>query len=663
MDIKNLSIEELNDLACDIRAQILQTVSQNGGHLSSNLGVVELSIGMHYVFNNPSDPFIFDVSHQCYTHKILTKRGGERFMSLRKFGGISGYTNPNESECDFFVAGHSSTSISLALGLCKSIALKAGNRVPVVLIGDGALSAGQAYEALNELGDREYPCVIILNDNEMSISKPVGAISKFISHMMAGKFYQGFKAKINALLEYAPQSAAYMAKRLEEGMRLITPGLLFEELGLEYIGPINGHDIKEIITTLNTAKQMQKPVIVHAQTIKGKGYAPAEGKLEKWHGVAPFDIKDYEKSAQNEVCPTNFNKENLANFNKENLANFNKENLAKTPQNATKIFSQKLLELATKYENIVGVTAAMPSGTGMDALIAKYPQRFWDVAIAEQHAITSMAAMAKEGFKPFVAIYSTFLQRAYDQIIHDCAILDLPVVLCIDRAGIVGEDGPTHQGAFDISFLNALPNIMLCAPRDENSFKELLSYAYTCSHLLGVRYPRGSFICDKMGFLYDFNAKIISENKDYKHLPAALANQNNSFSRPSSQLLKEANSNIAFIGYGNGVGKACLVASILEGKINPNIIDLVFVKPLDKAFLKDLASKTKLWYIFSDSAKKGGVGEILSSFLQDENIFDVKIKSFEYDDYFIAHGSLSEVEKALKISAQEIASYITSQEF
>lgn len=270
--------------------------------------------------------------------------------------------------------------------------------------------------------------------------------------------------------------------------------------------------------------------------------------------------------------------------------------------------------------------------------------------------------MAKEGFKPFVAIYSTFLQRAYDQIIHDCAILDLPVVLCIDRAGIVGEDGPTHQGAFDISFLNALPNIMLCAPRDENSFKKLLSYAYTCSHLLGVRYPRGSFICDKMGFLYDFNAKIISEDKDYKHLPAALANQNNSFSRPSSQLLKEANSNIAFIGYGNGVGKACLVASILEGKINPNIIDLVFVKPLDKAFLKDLASKTKLWYIFSDSAKKGGVGEILSSFLQDENIFDVKIKSFEYDDYFIAHGSLSEVEKALKISAQEIASYITLQE-
>lgn len=633
MNIKNFSIEELNALACDIRAQILQAVSQNGGHLSSNLGVVELSIAMHYVFDNPSDPFIFDVSHQCYTHKILTKRGGERFMSLRKFGGISGYTNPNESECDFFVAGHSSTSISLALGLCKSIALKAENRVPVVLIGDGALSAGQAYEALNELGDREYPCVIILNDNEMSISKPVGAISKFISHMMAGKFYQGFKAKINALLEYAPQSAAYMAKRLEEGMRLITPGLLFEELGLEYIGPINGHDIKEIITTLNTAKQMQKPVIVHAQTIKGKGYAPAEGKLEKWHGVAPFDIKSYENLAKN-------SNENLKQNSTQFLTNKSENLPAKTPKNATKIFSCALLELAKKHENIVGVTAAMPSGTGMDALIAKYPQRFWDVAIAEQHAITSMAAMAKEGFKPFVAIYSTFLQRAYDQIIHDCAILDLPVVFCVDRAGIVGEDGATHQGAFDISFLNAVPNIMLCAPRDENSFKALLEYSYTCSHPLALRYPRGSFICDKMGFLYEFNPKTI-DNENFKSL--------------SSQLLKGSNCDIAFICYGNGVGKACEVAKILENKISPNIVDLVFAKPLDKAFLRDLASKTKRWYIFSDSAKKGGIGEILSAFLQDENIFNVKIKSFEYSDQFIAHGSLSDVENALNISAQKIA--------
>lgn len=665
MDIKNLSIEELQALASDIRNQILQAVSQNGGHLSSNLGVVELSIAMHYVFDNPRDPFIFDVSHQSYTHKILTGRGGEAFKSLRKFGGISGYTNPNESEHDYFVAGHSSTSISLAVGACKAIALKNESRIPVALIGDGALSAGQAYEALNELGDREFPCVIILNDNEMSISKPVGAISKYISHMMAGKFYQGFKARINALLDYAPESAAYMAKRLEEGVRLITPGLFFEELGLEYIGPINGHDIKEIISTLNTAKNMQKPVIVHAQTIKGKGYAPAEGKLEKWHGVAPFDIQNASTNAAastlnaNASTSTNANALNTStstlNTNASTLnTNANALNAAASALNtnapsvlsATKIFSNALLELASKHENIVGVTAAMPSGTGMDALISAYPKRFWDVAIAEQHALTSMAAMAKEGFKPFIAIYSTFMQRAYDQIIHDCAILDLNVVLCLDRAGIVGEDGPTHQGAFDISYLNAVPNVMMCAPRDEASFKALMHYAYTCSHPLALRYPRGSFICDKMGFKYDFSSDLVDANT--------------SFSRPSSQLLQSSNSDICFIGYGNGVGKACWAAKLLEPKISVNIADLVFVKPLDSAFLRSLAKRAKSWYIFSDSAKKGGVGEILSAFLQAQNISDVKVVSFEYDDAFITHGSLSEVENSLGISASQIALKISS---
>lgn len=642
MDIKNLSIEELQALASDIRNQILQAVSQNGGHLSSNLGVVELSIAMHYVFDNPRDPFIFDVSHQSYTHKILTGRGGEAFKSLRKFGGISGYTNPNESEHDYFVAGHSSTSISLAVGACKAIALKNESRIPVALIGDGALSAGQAYEALNELGDREFPCVIILNDNEMSISKPVGAISKYISHMMAGKFYQGFKARINALLDYAPESAAYMAKRLEEGVRLITPGLFFEELGLEYIGPINGHDIKEIISTLNTAKNMQKPVIVHAQTIKGKGYAPAEGKLEKWHGVAPFDIQN---ASTNAAASTSSNA-NALNASALNAAASTLNTNAPSVLSATKIFSNALLELASKHENIVGVTAAMPSGTGMDALISAYPKRFWDVAIAEQHALTSMAAMAKEGFKPFIAIYSTFMQRAYDQIIHDCAILDLGVVLCLDRAGIVGEDGPTHQGAFDISYLNAVPNVMMCAPRDEASFKALMHYAYTCSHPLALRYPRGSFICDKMGFKYDFSSDLVDTNT--------------SFLRPSSQLLQSSNSDMCFIGYGNGVGKACQTAKLLEPKISVNIVDLVFVKPLDSAFLRSLAKRAKSWYIFSDSAKKGGVGEILSAFLQARNIFDVRVISFEYDDAFIAHGSLSEVENSLGISASQIALKMSS---
>lgn len=599
MDIKSLKLGELESLACDIRERILSVVSTNGGHLSSNLGVVELSIAMHYVFNPPNDPFIFDVSHQSYTHKLLSGRWNE-FDSLRKFSGISGYTKPNESEYDYFIAGHSSTSISLAVGAAKAIKLKNEDRLPVALIGDGALSAGMAYEALNELGDLKYPCVIILNDNEMSISKPIGAMSKYLSQMMAGPFYQKFKSKINQLLELMPDSAAYMAKRLEEGIRLITPGMFFEELGLEYIGPVDGHNIKDLISAFSVAKNMKKPVIVHAQTIKGKGYEIAEGPKEKWHGVSPFN-------PQNGIA------------------------LQKSSQkNATEIFSSLLLELASKYDNIVGVTAAMPSGTGLGALIEKFPDRFWDTAIAEQHAVTSMAAMAKEGFKPYIAIYSTFMQRAYDQVIHDCAILNLPVVLCMDRAGIVGEDGETHQGAFDISFLNAIPNFTLAAPRDELMFKEIMEFSYSFNSPLAIRYPRGNF-----GLSDEFKPVKVELGK--------------------SQILSQNNENVAFIGYGNAVAKAYKVAKFLD--INPTIIDLIFIKPLDKELLLNLAKEHKKWYIFSDSAKRGGVGEILSGFLQENNIKDVSIVSFEYPDYFITHGNISKVENSLNIDVDSIARY------
>lgn len=599
MDIKSLKLGELESLACDIRERILSVVSTNGGHLSSNLGVVELSIAMHYVFNPPSDPFIFDVSHQSYTHKLLSGRWDE-FDSLRKFGGISGYTKPSESEYDYFIAGHSSTSISLAVGAAKAIRLKNENRLPIAVIGDGALSAGMAYEALNELGDKKYPCVIILNDNEMSISKPIGAMSKYLSQMMAGPFYQKFKNKINQLLQHVPDSAAYMAKRLEEGIRLITPGMFFEELGLEYIGPVNGHNIKDLISAFNVAKNMQKPVIVHVQTIKGKGYEIAEGPKEKWHGVSPFN-------PQNGIA------------------------LQKSSQkNATEIFSSLLLELASKYDNVVGVTAAMPSGTGIGALIEKFPDRFWDTAIAEQHAVTSMAAMAKEGFKPYIAIYSTFMQRAYDQVIHDCAILNLPVVLCMDRAGIVGEDGETHQGAFDISFLNAIPNFTLAAPRDELMFKEIMEFSYSFNSPLAIRYPRGNF------GLYD----------EFKPVKVELG---------KSQILLQNSENIAFIGYGNAVAKAYKVAKFLD--INPTIIDLIFIKPLDKELLLNLAKEHKKWYIFSDSAKRGGVGEILSGFLQENNIKDVNIISFEYEDKFITHGNISKVENSLNIDVDSIVRY------
>jgi len=360
--LKEKSIEELNALCEEIRKKILYTVSKNGGHLSSTLGAVELIVAMHKVFDSKKDPFIFDVSHQAYAHKLLTDRW-DNFDTLREFGGISGYTKPSESPHDYFIAGHSSTSISLAVGAAKAIKLKGEDRVPVAFIGDGAMSAGMVYEALNELGDISLPVIIVLNDNEMSISKPIGAISNYLSHVVSGKFYQKVKKTTKSILEHLPESASYMAKKFDESLKLITPGVLFEELGVEYIGPVDGHDIQRLIETFTLAKNMKKPVLpvlVHAQTTKGKGYKIAEGYFEHWHGVGKFDLETGEP------------------LNKSDKPS------------ATKVFSKKLLQLAKEDEKIVGVTAAMPSGTGMKELMEEFPERFWDVGIAEQHAVTSM---------------------------------------------------------------------------------------------------------------------------------------------------------------------------------------------------------------------------------------------------------------------------------
>ncbi len=352
MQIKGKSLKELDELSSKIRERIIDVVSRKGGHFSSTLGAVELTIAMHYVFDVEFDPFIFDVSHQCYPHKLLTQRW-EEFETIRQFGGLSGFTKPNENKADYFVAGHSSTSISLAVGAAKAIKLKGENRVPVVMIGDGSMSAGMVYEALNELGDLKLPVVIILNDNEMSIAKPIGAISKYLSKLLAGKFYQSFKTSVDKFIRNnMPEGTTYLAKRVENSFKLITPGILFEEMGIDYIGPIDGHDIEEIIEVLEIAKSMNKPVIVHARTVKGKGYKIAEGQHEHWHGVGPFNVEDGE---------------------------FIKKGVEKS---ATAVFSDALFNLASKYENIVGVTAAMPSGTGMDKLIKEFPSRFWDVAIA-----------------------------------------------------------------------------------------------------------------------------------------------------------------------------------------------------------------------------------------------------------------------------------------
>jgi 1-deoxy-D-xylulose-5-phosphate synthase len=599
MEIKDYSLNQLNKLCSDIREKIITTVSKNGGHLSPSVGAVELIVAMHYVFDPKVDPFIFDVSHQAYAHKLLTDRW-DTFDTLREFGGISGYTKPQESEFDYFVAGHSSTSISIAVGAAKAIKLKNESRLPVALIGDGSMSAGMVYEALNELGDRKYPVVIILNDNEMSIAKPIGAISKYLSQAMAGKFYQKLKNKTEQLLSYLPESASYMAKKFEESFKLITPGVLFEELGLEYIGPVDGHNLENLIETFGIAKEMKKPVIIHTQTLKGKGYEIAEGSCERWHGVGPFDIKSGEAIKKS------------------------------TQISATQMFSESLLKLARAKKDIVGVTAAMPSGTGLNVLMEEFPQRFWDVAIAEQHAVTSMAALAKEGFKPFVAIYSTFLQRAFDQVLHDVCLMNLPVAFAIDRAGIVGEDGETHQGAFDISFLRAVPNMTIFAPRDEKSMEYAVKFAYEMKTPCAFRYPRGGFI-DSSEF----------EPKEYE--------------KAKSQLLKDAKSDTLFVGFGNGVGRAVQTYKFIKDTLDVAIVDLVFVKPLDEKMLIELSKKYKKWYIFSDSAKAGGVASAIMELFSSKGINDIKITSFEYEDSFITHGKISVVEESLGIAPKQLA--------
>jgi 1-deoxy-D-xylulose-5-phosphate synthase len=602
-DLKVKSIEELESIAEQIREKILETVSKNGGHLSSTLGATDIIVAMHAVFDPKSDPFIFDVSHQAYAHKLLTDRW-DSFDTLRQFDGICGYTSPDESEFDYYKAGHSSTSISIAVGSAKAIALKGeqDRRVPVVLIGDGSMSAGMVYEAMNELGDRKYPVVIILNDNEMSIASPIGALSRILSQTMASPLYQKFKSKTKELLEHLPDGATYVAKRVEESFQLITPGILFEELGLEYIGPIDGHNIGSLIETLKIAKSMKKPVIIHAQTIKGKGYSEAEGVgKEHWHGVGAFDLKTGKSLKKSSSV------------------------------SATEVFSKKLVELATNDKKVVGVTAAMPSGTGLNRAIEKFPDRFWDVAIAEQHAVTSMGALAKEGFKPFCAIYSTFLQRGYDQVIHDVCLMNLGVKFAIDRAGIVGEDGETHQGAFDISYLRPIPNMTLLAPASGESLKLVMDFVKDFPTPCAFRYPRGSFILEE-------------ESPE-------------PFELGKSVLLSKGDSGVLFIGYGNGVGRAVKTAELMES--NPSILDLRFVKPLDKSMLKELAKTHNRWFIFSDSAKIGGVGSAILEFLEDENIKDIDVVSFEYEDNFIPHGNIKLVEKSLEILPEQLAEKIS----
>ncbi|MDR2035022.1 MAG: 1-deoxy-D-xylulose-5-phosphate synthase [Helicobacteraceae bacterium] len=596
--IKEQTLAELNETCSLIRARIIDVVSRNGGHLTSSLGAVELIVAMHRVFDSSSDPFIFDVSHQAYAHKLLTDRW-DSFETLRSFGGVSGFTKPSESSFDYFAAGHSSTSVSLSVGAAKAIALKNEKRTPVALIGDGALSAGMVYEAMNELGDRKYPIVIVINDNEMSIAKPIGAISLSLSRAIAAPWFQKLKSMIDSAIG-GNETFQYLAKRFEESLRLITPGILFEELGLDYIGPVNGHDLSSLIPVLTRAKEMKKPVVVHTRTIKGKGYDIAQGKEERWHGVGPFD-KESGKALK-----------------------------SGGDKSATEIFSRALLELARKDETIAGVTAAMPNGTGLDKLIDEFPERFWDVAIAEQHAVTSCAALAKEGFKPFCAIYSTFLQRGFDQIIHDAAISAMPVIFAIDRAGIVGEDGATHQGAFDVGFLRLIPNMVVFAPRDEASLIDAVSFAANLGKPCAFRYPRGSFEPHKIAPFEPFKLG-------------------------RAQWLKRG-VNLLLIGYGNGAAKALAASEILlKNGLKAGVLDLRFVKPIDKEALKIAAESYNRFAVISDSSITGGVSSAIVEALIEIGSLSVKIERFELPDIFLPHGDTRRVEESLNLNVERIA--------
>lgn len=678
--LPHASIAELKSIAELIRHRILEVVSKNGGHLSSTLGAVELIVGMHSVFDCSLHPFIYDVSHQAYAHKLLTGRY-KAFESLRQIDGISGFIAPYESSLDYFIAGHSSTSLSLAVGAAKAKKLRNDPHKPIVMIGDGSMSAGLVYEALNELGDLKLPVIIILNDNEMSIAKPIGAISKILSKTIASPLYQSMKEKVKKIVDKMPNGTTFIAKRFEESFKLITPGLLFEEFGIDYIGPIDGNNIEEVVTTLKNVAYLNRPVLLHCQTIKGKGYQIAEGKYEKWHGVAPFDLNTGQAIAKSVI---------------------------KSP---TAVFSDTLLSMAQQNEKIVGVTAAMPSGTGLDKLMDIMPERFFDVAIAEQHAVTSMAAMAKEGFKPYIAIYSTFLQRAFDQIVHDTCIMNLPVVFCIDRAGIVGEDGETHQGLLDISYLQSIPNITLIAPRDNNTLSLQLEYSQYATSPLAIRYPRGQFMMEKCYMRLDsivesgwHDNKNLDPNKhtteskrsikettqpnkileSCRMLLQTLHNTqayNTNLRAHKAQMLYDSlvhtkdsiqhntesskNKKILLIGYGNGVGRMLDVwlSLLTEHNIYASLLDLVSLKPLDTDMLTTCLRNYTHIFVMSDSYKLNGVGTCIMQFafseLEHGNIAQIpKIISFEIQDIFVKHGNTQKIEKQLNIDTESLVSKI-----
>lgn len=600
-DLKNLNYTQLKQLADEIRDRIINVVSKNGGHLASNLGIVELTLALHRVFNSPKDKIIFDVGHQCYTHKIITGRN-EKFSTLRQFGGISGFPKACESEHDTFDTGHASTSISAALGMALARDLMGETYKVVAVIGDGALTGGLALEALNDAGHRQTDLIVILNDNEMSISPNVGALSTYLHKIRVEPTIFSKRDYLEHVLKQIPgfgNRLYNILSRLKGTLKyLLTPGMLFEELGFKYLGPISGYDFEMLEITLNFAKRLNRPVLVHVLTTKGKGYKHAEEKRPKYHGVGPFEISSGKII---EEFPT---------------------------KTYTKVFGETLVELAKKDEKIVAITAAMKEGTGLDLFSVYFPNRFFDVGIAEEHAVTLAAGMAKAGLKPVVAIYSTFLQRSYDQIIHDVALQNLPVVFCLDRAGIVGEDGPTHHGMLDISYMRTVPNLTVMAPRDEFELPKMLEFAINLNKPVSIRYPRGGGVGELIK-----NIEPITYGK--------------------AEILING-SDCSVWAFGNTVYPAWLACKkLIESGFSVELVNARFAKPLDKQLLINVFQKNVPIITVEENTIVGGFGAAILE-LANELGYTPQILRIALPDAFIPQGKVSELRTMYGLDSESL---------
>ena len=604
-DIRQLTEKDLSILSDQVRQEMIESVSETGGHLGAGLGVVELTVALHYVFNTPYDRLIFDVGHQSYPHKILTGRR-KAMKTLRQEKGLSGFTKRAESEYDPFGAAHASTSISAALGMAVSADLKKEDRRAIAVIGDGAMTAGMAYEAMNNAGSMKLPLIVILNDNDMSIAPPVGAMSAYLSKLISSSSYRSLREVASQVAKRLPRPIANTAKKAEEYARgIVTGGTLFEELGFYYIGPIDGHNIQHLIPVLKNIrdKREQGPILVHVVTQKGYGYSPAEQSSDKFHGVSKFNIKT---GTQNKS--------------------------KKGPPSYTSVFSKELINLAKKDKKIVAITAAMPSGTGLDDFAKKFPERFFDVGIAEQHAVTFAAGLAAEGMKPFATIYSTFLQRAYDQIIHDVAIQELPVRFAIDRAGLVGADGPTHAGSFDIAYLANIPKMVLMAAADENELKRMvLTAANINDRPSAFRYPRG----ESIGILSPKKTEPLTIGK--------------------GRIIKKGNK-VAILSFGARLYESLKAAEILDKKgISTSVADARFCKPLDTKLIKSLISTHDI-LITIEEGVVGGFGSHVMQHLTDNRLLKINsnIQSIVFPDKFIDHATPDAMYKNANMDALSI---------